>query len=214
MNRKFHSIILISFILVALISCGGGGGAPGSDFGDTSIMIKSALLSTTSPDIDTFRDCCAVDATTGACTTIETPNPFVRSDAVLSVTAENLTPNITSAHFPAKIQQCTVTYLKSNEDPASPIIETFTIYPGCILSEGVNTCNVTLMDISRKQQYALDVFGTVSDVIAGSGISHIPAQSPSHYVASMTCTYTNNFGKTGTFQSALDIWLADFFNCA
>lgn len=212
MNRKFHSIILISFIMVALISCGGGG-APGSDFGDTSIMIKSALLSMTSPDIDTYRDCCTFDATTNICTTLET-NPFVRSDAVLSVTAANLTPDITSAHFPAKIQQCTVTYLKSNEDPASPIIETFTIYPSCILSEGDNTCTVTLMDISRKQQYAIDVFGTVTDVIAGSGISHIPAQSPSHYVASMTCTYTNNFGKTGTFQSALDIWLADFLHCA
>jgi len=201
MNRKYHSLILISFILVVLISCGGTGGAPGSDTGDTGILIQSATLARTSPDIDTVQDCCAVDATTGACVTVE---KFTRDDVTLTVTTSNLTPTITAAQFPASVEECTITYLKANADPAAPIIENLTVYPNCSLSEGTNTCAVTLIDIARKHQYADPVF-----------VNHtsIPAERPTHYVAKFSCSYINNFGKAGHFQAEIDLWLSDFDNC-
>ena len=200
MNRKFHSIILISFILVALISCGGTGGAPGSDTASTGIMITSTNLTVTSPDIDTRQDCCAVDAN-GACTRVEV---FTREDATLNVSTSNLTPDITTAHFPASVEQCTITYIKANEDPAAPIIEKLTIYPNCQLAEGLNTCPVTLIDITRKLQYSTPVFIT---------LTNSPAEQPTHYVAKYSCTYINNFGKSGTFEAEIDLWLSDFNKC-
>ncbi|MBA4372199.1 MAG: hypothetical protein C0402_04995 [Thermodesulfovibrio sp.] len=201
MNRKYHSLILISFVLVALISCGGTGGAPGSDTADTGIMIQSAILSRTSPDIDTFRDCCSVDATTGACASAEV---FTREDATLTVITSNLTAGVTSAHFPASVEECTVTYIKANEDPAAPIIEKLTIFPNCKLSDGSNTCAVTLIDIARKLQYSTPVFVTGT---------HIPAEQPTHYVAKFSCNYINNFGKAGHFEAEIDLWLSNFDNC-
>jgi len=201
MNNRYQNLILISFILVSIISCGGGGGAPGSDPNDTAIMIKSALLSMTSTDVDTLQDCCSVDATTGLCSAIE---DFTRADATLAVETTNLSPTITSDHFPAKVQECTITYIKSNEDPAAPIIEAMTIYPSCTLNEGQNSCGITIMDITRKNQYSTPVYIT--------GISS-PAERPTHYVGRVSCIYTNNFGKTGSFDATIDLWLSDFDNC-
>jgi hypothetical protein len=197
MTNRYYG--LISFVILAVISlfnCGSGG-APGSTgSNDTGIMIKSAILSVTSPDIDTFQNCCD-----DLCTTVE---KFTRESATLTVTAENLTPTITSAHFPAKIQECTITYLKANEDPAAPIIETLTIYPNCTLVEGTTACDVTLIDITRKLQYSTPV------IVNGT---NSPAERPTHYVALMSCTYTNNFGKSGMFQAPLDLWLDNFDKC-
>lgn len=201
MNRRYHSLILISFILVVLISCGGTGGAPGSDTGDTGIMIQSATLSRTTPDIDTVQDCCAVDTATNTCTTVET---FTREDVNLTVITSNLTPEITLAHFPASVEECTITYIKANEDPAAPIIEKLTIFPNCKLNEGTNTCAVTLIDIARKLQYSTPVYVT--------GTS-IPAERPTHYVAKFSCNYINNFGKAGHFETEIDLWLSNFDNC-
>lgn len=201
MNRRYHSLILISFVLVALISCGGSGGAPGSDTADTGIMIQSATLARTSPDIDTVQDCCSFDAATNTCGTVEV---FTREDVTMSVITSNLTPTITTAHFPASVEQCTVTYLKANADPAAPIIEDLTIYPNCKLSEGANSCVVTLIDIARKLQYSIPVYVTGT---------HIPAERPTHYVAKFNCTYINNFGKSGHFQTEIDLWLSNFDNC-
>lgn len=197
MNRRYHSLTLISFILVALISCGGGtGGAPGSDSGDTGIMIKFANLSITSPDIDTYQNPTACSG--------KPEQPLTAARATMNVETENLTPNITSAHFPASVEECTITYLKANEDPASPIIEKQTIYPNCKLAVGTNTCDVILLDIARKHQYA-------DAVIVNP--THAPAEYPTHYLAQYTCKYISNFGKTGYFHAEIDIWLADWLSC-
>ncbi|MGC2064562.1 MAG: hypothetical protein WA610_16450 [Thermodesulfovibrionales bacterium] len=201
MKRRYHSLILISFVLVVLISCGGTGGAPGSDTGDTGIMIQSATLSRTSPDIDTVRDCCSFDTATNTCATLEV---FTREDVDLTVTTSNLTPTITSDQFPASVEECTITYIKANEDPAAPIIEKLTIFPNCILNEGSNTCSVTLIDIARKGQYAIPVFVNRTSV---------PAEQPTHYVAKLSCSYINNFGKAGHFEAEIDLWLSNFDNC-
>ncbi len=202
MNSRYHHIVFIFFTLATIISCGGGGGAPGSTgSGDTGIMIKSSLLSMTSPDIDTYQDCCAVDPTTKSCTTLE---KFTRDNATLTVTAENATPGVTAEQFPAKIQECTISYIMSNDDPAAPIIDALTIYPSCTLAEGSNTCDVTIIDIARKLQYS-------NPVIVNHTI--IPANRPPHYVARMTCTYTNNFGKSGMFEADYDLWFDDFNHC-
>ncbi len=207
MNRKFHSIILIGFIMVALLSCGGTGGAPGSDPASTGIMITSTNLTVTSPDIDTVQDCCSPTPVmpaifAQACTTLE--KMITREDATLNVSTSNMTPDVTSAQFPASVQQCTITYIKANEDPAAPIIESLTIYPDCQLAVGANACPVTLIDITRKYQYSTPVFVTHTSS---------PAEQPTHYVAKYSCTYTNNFGKSGSFEAEIDLWLSDFNNC-
>lgn len=174
---------------------------PGSNPGSTGILIQSAILSRLSPDIDTVQDCCAVDTATNACTTVEL---FTREDIDLTVITSNLTPNVTSAQFPASVEECTVTYIKANEDPASPIIEKLSIFPNCQLGEGLNTCTVTLIDIARKFQYATPVFVTRTSV---------PAEQPTHYVAKFSCSYINNFGQAGHFETEIDLWLSNFDNC-
>jgi hypothetical protein len=200
MNSRYQSFILILFVIAALVSCGGTGGAPGSDIGDTSIMIQSVTLTRESRDIDTVQNCCAVDAN-GACSNVEV---FTRDAAVMNIKASNLSENITEAHFPASVEECTITYYKANEDPAAPIIEKLTIYPNCTLLKGDNSCDVDLIDITRKYQYSTPVFFDQTSV---------PAEQPTHYVARYTCRYVNNFGKSGSFQVEIDLWLSDFDNC-
>ncbi|MBI5101027.1 MAG: hypothetical protein HZB33_04245 [Nitrospirae bacterium] len=195
-NRHYGPISFVILAVISLISCGGSGGAPGADPQNTGIMINSAILSMSSPDIDAFQNCC-----NETCTSVEV---FTRESATLDVTTANLTPAITDAQFPAKIQECTITYLKANEDPAAPIIESLTIFPNCTLVEGTNSCDVTIIDITRKLQYSTPVIVDQT---------HMPAERPTHYVALMTCTYTSNFGKSGTFQAPLDIWLDNFNKC-
>ncbi|TAN42172.1 MAG: hypothetical protein EPN25_03555 [Nitrospirae bacterium] len=193
MTSKHYGLIsLVILSALSLINCGGGGGAPGSTGSqDTGIQITAVQATTTSADIDTF------------CASGESGQK--KQDISMNITTVNLTPEITTAHFPASLEECTITYLKANEDPAAPIIENLTVFPNCILNSGTNSCpNITLIDIARKNQYAIPVFinGTNS-----------PAEYPTHYVAKYNCKYVNNFGKEGFFQTELDIWLADFAGC-
>ena len=144
MTKKHYGLIsLVILAVISIINCGGGGGAPGSSgSGDTGIMVQAANLTLVSPDIDTFQcqACCGATATTPG-----TPEPpLTRESATLNVETLNLNPDVTTAQFPATVTECTITYLKSNDDPAAPIIEGLTIYPECILIEGTNTCSVTL----------------------------------------------------------------------
>ena len=118
---------------------------------DTGVVIQSATLTVTSPDIDTIIDRCTA-------TTFETA--LTRTGATLNVTAAPLVPGATDDPFNgASIQECTITYKKANEDPAAPIIETLTIYPNCTLLNGTSACDVTLMDIERKTRWANDILG-------------------------------------------------------
>lgn len=195
MKNKFYGFIIGFVSLVLLAGCGGGMGAPGSTGGDeTGIVIRSATLSVDSPDIDTAIHACSE-------TTVEPA--LSRTDATLTVNATGLVPNSADDPFlAASVEQCTITYKKANEDPGAPIIETLTVYPKTPLLSGTSSFPITLMDIERKTRWWNDFSGGV----------FTPAEYSTHYVAVVVCTYKNGYG-TGSFQSELDIWLADFNLC-
>jgi hypothetical protein len=194
MMGKIYIICVVLLSVLVLVGCGGGVGAPGSSGGaDAGVIIKSAVMTVTSPDINAFNLC--EDGTVGP--------GLKRTDATLTISAVPLVAGATDDPFPLTLQQCTITYLKANEDPASPIIETFTIYPDCPLSNGSTDCPVTLMDFERKFKWGSDVsLGTFS-----------PAESATHYVAVGDCRYMTVFGKAGTFKTQVDIWLGWFPEC-
>lgn len=196
--RKIYIIIVMLLYALVFAGCGGGGvGTPGSGGNaNTGIVIQSAAISVVdSPDIDTHVDACSA-------TTFE--SALTRTDATLNVAAAPLVPGSTDDPFNgASIQECTITYMKANEDPAAPIIETLTIYPNCPMVNGASTCGVTLVDIERKLRWWTDF----------SGGTFTPAEYPTHYVAVFTCKFMNAFGEAGSFQSELDIWMADFNRC-
>ena len=106
--------------------------------------------------------------------------------------------------FPRVLSECTITYLKAVEDPASPVIPTLTIFPNCTLaastSEAPTECTLTLIDVQRKSDYW--------DAI-NQGVN-LPGEYPTHYVARYNCKYRSNFDEYGTFVQQYDFWLADF----
>lgn len=195
MKQRYFSLIFISLFVLFLGGCGGGAGAPGSsNSADTGIIIQSDNVSVTSPDIDTHQDVCPGGSL---------EQELTRTDATLNVTTAALNPDTASDPFPASIEQCTITYKKADEDPGAPIIEEFTQYPNCPLVSGDNSCDITLMDIQRKIDFWNALAGGTNSV----------GTYPVHYVAVVNCSYMNAFGKTGSFQTELDIWLADFDLC-
>jgi hypothetical protein len=195
MKERYFGFIFIFLFPILLAGCGGGAGAPGSSgSADTGIIIQADSVTVSSPDIDTHIHICPSGQ----------PEPgLFRESATLNVTAAPLNTSTASDPFPASIEQCTVTYEKANEDPAAPIIEAFTQYPNCELVSGTNSCDLTLIDIQRK----VDFWNAIV------GVTNTPATRPVHYVAVFNCSYTNAFGKTGNFQTELDIWLDDFNKC-
>lgn len=196
MKSIFYMIALIGAFALPLAGCGGSGGAPGStNAKETDVLIKSTILSIASPD---------VDVNVHLCPTGEPEPGLFRENATLTVDAAKLDPaNSTYDPFPASLEQCTITYLKANEDPASPIIEQMTIYPNCLLADGTSSCPITLLDIQRKVDWWA----------AFSGGTNKPAEYPTHYIARIQCTYVTKYGKSGTFQTELDLWLADWNLC-
>lgn len=204
-SGKYSIVIMVLLVyLIALSGCGGGsGGAPGSTGSeDTGISIKS--VSATNKDVgnlDTAIHLCPPDFTE-----IE-PGLFM-DYATLTIDAGKVNPNVVSNPFPASVEMCTITYRKANEDPASPIIESLTIYPNCTLvdtetSSTKNSCSFTLSDIQRKVKWWTDI----------SGGLNLPAEYPTHYVAQYNCRYVNNFGRSGYFVVEYDVWLADWNLC-
>lgn len=199
MEKRFGGLVLLALMLAALLlgSCGGGAGAPGS-YGseDTGITIRSVDISRETPDIDVYQNATLCDG--------EPELPLTREDATMTIDALKLNVNSTFDPFPAQVEECTITYKKANEDPSSPLLESLTIYPNCkLVSASNNTCNVTLIDIQRKQNYWN----------ALNNGTNLPAEYPTHYVARYICKYTNNVGNSGSFQVEYDFWLADFIVC-
>lgn len=199
MKYRYFGLLIISMGVLLLAGCGGGSGAPGStNSADTGIMIQATNIGVTSPDID---DSSSTDADVSA------GNPCLianlhRADATLNVAAVALNPNTASDPFPATVKECTITYKKANENPDAPIIQEFTQYPDCELISGTNSCSVTLMDIQRMNDFCNAIVGE----------TNYPSNYPVHYVAVFNCKYQNAFGENGTFQSEIDIWLANFVN--
>ncbi|HMK49453.1 MAG TPA: hypothetical protein VK435_05330, partial [Thermodesulfovibrionales bacterium] len=151
--RRSYLFLAVFFLLAGILSgCGGGSGAAGSAGSETTgIQIQAVTISSDAgPDFDVFSAplACPTDNPTG-------PEVLLhREDAVISVTAAKLNPSGDFDPFPASVEECTITYKKANEDPSAPVIESWTIYPNCTLtSTAVNSCPVSLIDITRKQQY-------------------------------------------------------------
>jgi hypothetical protein len=211
MKERYFGFIFILLFPMLLAGCGGGSGAPGSSgSADTGIVIQSASTTvstptsisggassstTSSPDIDTAIHLCNDG---------KPEQGLFRTDATLTVTTASLNPNTASNPFPASIEQCTITYKKADENPGAPIIPEFTEYPNCPLISGNNTCAMTFMDIQRK----IDFWNALA------GYTNTPATYPVHYVGVIDCSYVNAFGKTGNFQTEVDVWLADFDMCS
>ncbi|MEJ2695317.1 MAG: hypothetical protein P8013_01590 [Candidatus Sulfobium sp.] len=203
----FISILLFPLLLAG---CGGGSGAPGSSgSADTGVLVQSvgAVVSTptssggtaggggtSNPDIDTAIHLCPGG---------EPEAGLFRTDAILTVSTAALNPDTASDPFPASVERCTITYKKADEDPAAPIIPEFTAYPNCPLIDGENTCIMTFMDIQRKVDFW--------DALVGA--TNYPATYPTHYIGVINCSYMNAFGKSGNFQTEVDVWLADFDLC-
>ncbi len=204
--RRNHVLLTLCYFLVAgiLAGCGGGGsGSPGSSGSeDTGIQIKSVTItSEAGPDFDVYSSpfaVCPPDKPTKPETLLH------REDGVISINSSKLNPSGGFDPFPASVEECAITYKKANEDPSAPVIESWTIYPNCTLDgTGTNDCPVSLIDITRKQQYWNGI---------GDGI-YKPAEYPTHYIAVYRCKYKNQVGKSGFFAVEYDLWLADFLIC-
>jgi len=194
------SLILMGFLFM---NCGSNstGGSPGSSGSEeTGILIQSVSIAGNptstdlTPDIDVNVHYCDEEHTTQE-------DGLFRVDATITINAGLV--NTLYDTFPATVEECTITYLKVNEDPASPILEEQTIYPNCPLIDGANSCDVLLIDIERKVDYWTAVWNGLN----------LPAEYPTKYVASYKCKYYNQFRKSGTFQVEYMIFLADFDTC-
>ncbi|MBI5639028.1 MAG: hypothetical protein HZA17_01250 [Nitrospirae bacterium] len=196
MKTKYYGIGLFLVFLVSLAGCGGDtGGAPGSTGGsDSGLQVLSVSVATSSPDFD---------ANIFICPSGEPEPGLFREDATLTVELAALAPNPLNWAVPAQLEECQVTYLKANQDPAAPIIENFTIYPNCRLTVGPNACPITIMDIERKVKY-------YDDFLNLNG----PVEYPTHYIAKLNCRFVSKYGQSAYFQVEHDIWLADFNKCS
>lgn len=211
MKDRYFGLILVLLFPMLFAGCGGGLGAPGSSgSSDTGIIIQSVDTLVSTPTSTT-----AATATTGAsspdidtaihlCSSGKPEKGLFRTNAVLSIGATSLNPDTASDPFPASVEQCTITYKKADENPEAPIIPEFTQYPNCSLIDGGNTCDLTFMDIQRKIDFWNALVGGTND----------PITYPMHYVGVINCSYVNAFGKTGNFQTEVDVWLADFDLCS
>jgi hypothetical protein len=198
--RRSHVLLTLCYFLLAVVlaGCGGGSGSPGSSGSETTgIQIQSvSITSEGGPDFDVYASPNACDG--------DPETLLHREDGTISITSSKLNPGSTFDPFPASVEDCTITYKKAHEDPSAPVIESWTIYPNCILDgTGTNDCPVSVIDITRKMQYWTGI---------GDGINK-PAEYPTHYVASYRCKYMNQVGKSGYFSVEYDLWLADFLIC-
>jgi hypothetical protein len=202
MKKTYFGFIMMLIIAVSFAGCGGGGGgAPGSSGSeDTGILITAVSVVGESTGPDEPPD---IDVAVHLCDGDEPEDGLFRVPATMSITAELVNPDTAFVPFPASVEQCTISYRKAIEDPASPIIESWTIFPNCPITDGDNTCEVQLIDVQRKIDWWNDISGGVN----------LPAEYPTHYVAIYNCRYVNRFGESGDFQTEYDIWLADFDTC-
>lgn len=201
MKSLWHKLALVLMFALPLSGCGGGGTPDSPNSLDTGVVIESILTTPkdeqeSTPDIDMNVHLCPPDFTTAE------PGLF-RANVTMQISASRLNPNIDYDPFPASVEACTITYLKANEDPAGPVIEQLTVYPNCALQSSTSDCSMTLMDIQRKRDWWRMVnFG-----------ANLPAEYPTHYVARIRCSFTTRYGKTGSFQTETDLWLADWEKC-
>jgi hypothetical protein len=202
--RRSHVLLTLCYFLLAgiLAGCGGGSGSPGSSGSEeTGIQIKAVRITNETSDFDVYQEpvACPLDAPKGP------EIALTKEVGVISIDAAKLNPAGAFDPFPASVEECTITYKKANEDPSAPVIESLTIYPNCTINDSpTNSCAVDIIDLPRKRQY----WNGITDGI------HIPAESPTHYVAGYRCKYMNQIGKIGYFKVEFDFRLADFLICS
>lgn len=206
-ERYFGFIVALLFPLL-LAGCGGSLGAPGSTGGaDTGIIIQSVAPAVSTPTSTTATATATnnpdIDTAIHLCTSGKPEKGLFQTFLSMDITAAPLNQNTTSDPFPGSVEQCTITYMKSADNPDAPIIPALTVYPNCPLLSGSNTCTTTFMDIQRKNDFWN----------ALTGDTNYPSTYPVHYVGVIDCTYMNAFGKSGTFQTEVDVWLADWDLC-
>ncbi len=193
------SLILTGFLFLSGCGSNSTGGAPGSSGSeDTGILIRAVSIidnDATPGDIDVNNHFCSDGK-------IEPINALHLERATITIDAALVNTGFDT--FPASVEECTITYKKANEDPASPIIESLTVYPNCPIYDGTNDCVVDLIDIQRKVDFWDDV---------SNGLN-TPAESSTHYAAVYNCKYVNIYGESGTFQVEYGIRLADFETCS
>ncbi|GMR03423.1 MAG: hypothetical protein BMS9Abin21_267 [Thermodesulfovibrionia bacterium] len=194
------SLIFAGFLFLNGCGSNSTGGAPGtSGSEDTGIMIRAVSIidnDATPGDIDVNNHVCSDGKT-------EPINALHLERATITIDAALINPGFDT--FPASVEECTITYKKANEDPASPIIEQLTDYPNCpVYEEETNECVVDLIDVQRKVDYWDDF---------SNGLN-TPAEYPTRYIAVYNCKYVNIYGESGTFQVEYGIRLADFETCS
>ena len=198
--RKIYiiaSLLLVSFLIVSGCGGGGTGGAPGSDGSeDTGIHITSvnlAALGDFGSDFDVFQHLTRCDGE---------PEPAITKEQVTMTVGATLV-NSGFDTFPGNVTECTITYMKADENPAAPIIEKLTVYPNCTIIDGTVDCVVDVIDVQRKWDFW-------NDIISGQ---HETAEVATHYVAFYQCEYQSLYGESGDFEGRLSIRLWDFITC-
>ena len=194
-NKSMAGIVLVILLLI-LSGCGELGGAPGSDSQDTGILIQSASIvgddeGSGDHEIDVAIHLCAPDFT-------EWEDGLFEAMATMTINAHATGYD----PFPASIEECTIEYRSDNRSPDSPIIEGLTQYLNCTLKEGKNECLMTLMDVDRKVKWWDD-----------ANAINFNHTYPTPYTVKYECTYVNQYGNAGKFQTEYDIRLADWDNC-
>lgn len=194
----FISLVLMGFLFM-LAGCGSSsiGGAPGSSGSDdTGIHITSVNLTALGDmgsDFDTYAHPTRCDGE---------PEPALTKEQVTMTVGATLV-NSGFDTFPANVTECTITYLKADENPAAPIIEKLNVYPNCTIIDGTVDCVVDVIDVQRKWDFWDDITFGLNET----------AEVATHYVAFYKCEYQNIYGESGHFEGRLSIRLWDFITC-
>jgi hypothetical protein len=203
MGNKYYWFSLMLATVLFLGGCGGKGGAPGSSgSSETGILIQSVRIEANGTECDLGPD---LDVNLHICPDGLLEPGLFRVDATMLIGATALNPDVAFDPFPASLEECTITYKKSDDDPSAPIIDSWRIFPNCTLTDQEeNECGVNLLGIQRKTDFWGDIV---------SGIN-IPRNMPTRYIAVFNCSYKNIFAETGRLQVEYEIFLADFECCA
>jgi hypothetical protein len=195
MNKKnsMAGIVLMTLLLI-LSGCGERG-----ELGGTGVAINSVNIVASDEGAGDHE----IDAAIHQCDPGPPPtyeDGLFQVDAVLTI---NASATGFDDAFPATVDKCTVTYIKGEENPDAPIIESLTLYPFCTLTEDeANECNVLMMDVDAKHKWWDD-----------ANAINFPQTYPTHYIVRYDCTYINKYDREEFDPILYDIFIADWDNC-
>jgi hypothetical protein len=211
MKRNYFLLFSGYCLLLAiiLVGCGGGGpGSPGSSGSEnTGVMVDASVVGSyngvATNSVDAFPDQCGTPPAT-------TPEFFADHQATVTFTARLLNPDATFQAGKLYIEKYTVELRRSTDSLGAPPIESDTRYntieiPAPIgASEVTVTTNIILVDLLRKDQYAVDMLsGRYS-----SGQAYL-----NNYTAIFTFYGQNQFGENFKIKTQMDFQIGNFNNC-